>query len=130
MFSKLEGKLWVDKQDLGWIKADGRVIQPFSIGLFLARVLRGSHITMEQTRVDGGDLDAGIHRDTSGCENLLYQESGDRSGIDLFGIQAGGSRRTRDRDWPLSSVSIGPIPSLRFQDRLMYIRGTCGIPGI
>ena len=54
MFSKLEGKLWVDKQDLGWIKADGRVIQPFSIGLFLARVLRGSHITMEQTRVDGG----------------------------------------------------------------------------
>jgi hypothetical protein len=54
MFSKLEGKLWVDKQDLGWIKADGQVIQPFSIGLFLARVLRGSHITMEQTRVDGG----------------------------------------------------------------------------
>ena len=54
MFSKLEGKLWVDKQDLGWIKADGEVIQPFSIGLFLARVLRGSHITMEQTRVDEG----------------------------------------------------------------------------
>jgi hypothetical protein len=54
MFSKLEGKLWVDKQDLGWIKADAEVIQPFSIGLFLARVLRGSHITLEQTRVDGG----------------------------------------------------------------------------
>ena len=54
MFSKLEGKLWVDKQDLGWIKADGQVIQPFSMGLFLARVLRGSHITMEQTRVDEG----------------------------------------------------------------------------
>ena len=54
MFSKLEGKLWVDKQDLGWIKADGQVIQPFSIGLFLARVLRGSHLTMEQTRVDEG----------------------------------------------------------------------------
>jgi hypothetical protein len=54
MFSKLEGKLWVDKQDLGWIKADGEVIQPCSIGLFLARVLRGSHITLEQTRVDGG----------------------------------------------------------------------------
>ncbi len=54
MFSKLEGKLWVDKQDLGWIKADGQVIQPFSIGLFLARVLRGSRITMEQTRIDEG----------------------------------------------------------------------------
>jgi hypothetical protein len=50
MFSKVEGKLWVDKQDLGWIKVDGQVIQPFSMGLFLARVLRGSRITMEQTR--------------------------------------------------------------------------------
>jgi hypothetical protein len=53
MFSNLEGKLWVDKQDLGWIKADGQVIQPFSMGLFLAQVLRGSHITMEQTCVNG-----------------------------------------------------------------------------
>jgi hypothetical protein len=54
MFAKVEGKLWVDKQDLGWIKADGRVIQPFSMGLFLVRLLCGSHITMEQTRVDNG----------------------------------------------------------------------------
>lgn len=53
MFSKVQGKLWVDKQDHGWIKVDGQVIQPISIGLFFARVLRGSHITMEQTRVDG-----------------------------------------------------------------------------
>ena len=30
------------------------MIQPFSMGLFLARVLRGSQIKMEQTRVDGG----------------------------------------------------------------------------
>jgi hypothetical protein len=54
MFSKVAGKLWVDKQDLGWIKVDGQVIQPFSMGLFLARVLRGSRITMDQTRVDDG----------------------------------------------------------------------------
>lgn len=54
MFSKVAGKLWVDKQDLGWIKVDGQVIQPFSMGLFLVRLLRGSHITMDQTRVDDG----------------------------------------------------------------------------
>jgi hypothetical protein len=54
MFTKVAGKLWVDKQDLGWIKVDGQVIQPFSMGLFLVRLLRGSHITMEQTRVDDG----------------------------------------------------------------------------
>jgi hypothetical protein len=52
MFSKVAGKLWIDREDLGWIKVDGQVIQTFSIGLFLARVLRGSHITLEQTRVD------------------------------------------------------------------------------
>jgi hypothetical protein len=54
MFSKVAGKLWVDKQDFGWIKVDGQVIKPFSMGLFLVRLLRGSHIKMEQTRVDGG----------------------------------------------------------------------------
>jgi hypothetical protein len=54
MFAKVEGKLWIDKHDLGWIKVDGQVIQPFSMGLFLARVLRGSHITLEQTRVEDG----------------------------------------------------------------------------
>jgi hypothetical protein len=54
MMSRVQGKLWVDKQDFGWSKVDGEVTQPFSMGLFLARVLRGSHITMEETRVDDG----------------------------------------------------------------------------
>ena len=54
MYSKVAGKLWVDKQDLGWIKVDAQVIQPFSMGLFLVRLLRGSQIKMEQTRLDGG----------------------------------------------------------------------------
>lgn len=54
MIAKVEGKIWVDRQDLVWVKVDGSVIQPFSMGLFLARVLRGSHITMEQTRVADG----------------------------------------------------------------------------
>src|SRR6202047_5151019 len=54
MFSKVEGKLWVDKQDFGWIKVDGQVTQSFSMGLFVARVDRGSHIIMEQTSVGDG----------------------------------------------------------------------------
>ena len=53
MFPRVEGKLWVDKQDLGWIKVDAQVIQPFSMA-FLARVQRGSRIMMDQTRVDDG----------------------------------------------------------------------------
>ncbi len=54
MFPKVTGKLWVDKQDLGWIKVEGQVIHPFSMGLFLVRLLRGSQINMQQTRVNGG----------------------------------------------------------------------------
>jgi hypothetical protein len=54
MFSKVEGKLWVDKQDFGWIKVDGQVTQSFSMGLFVARVQRGSHIVLEQTCVGDG----------------------------------------------------------------------------
>jgi hypothetical protein len=38
MFSKVEGKLWVDKSDFGWIKVEGQVTQSFSMGLFVARV--------------------------------------------------------------------------------------------
>jgi hypothetical protein len=51
MFDKVEGKLWIDKQDFGWIKVDGEVTQSFSMGLFVARVQRGSHIILEQTCV-------------------------------------------------------------------------------
>ena len=54
MMSKVEGRLWVDKQDFGWVKVDGKVTQSFSMGLFLARMLGGSQITMEQTRLDAG----------------------------------------------------------------------------
>lgn len=51
MFSKVEGKLWIDEQDFGWVKVDGRVTQSFSMGLFVARVQAGSHIVLEQTCV-------------------------------------------------------------------------------
>jgi hypothetical protein len=51
IFSKVEGKLWIDKSDFGWIKVEGQVTQSFSMGLFVARVQRGSSIVLEQTNV-------------------------------------------------------------------------------
>lgn len=51
MFSKVEGKLWIDKSDFGWIKVEGQVTEPFSMGLFVARVQRGSHVVLEQISV-------------------------------------------------------------------------------
>jgi len=54
MFPKVKSKLWVDKNDFGWVKADATVIEPISIGLIFARVQPGSHIVFEQTRVNDG----------------------------------------------------------------------------
>jgi hypothetical protein len=51
MFSKVEGKFWIDKSDFGWVKVEGQVTQSFSMGLFVARVQRGSHIILEQKNV-------------------------------------------------------------------------------
>jgi len=50
----VHGKLWVDKQDFGWVKVDANVVAPFSMGLFLARVNPGTHILFEQIRVAEG----------------------------------------------------------------------------
>jgi hypothetical protein len=51
MFSRVGGKLWVDEHDFGWIRVDGQVLESFTMGLFVARVQRGSHIILDQTCV-------------------------------------------------------------------------------
>ena len=48
IFSKVTGKIWVDIQNFGWVKVDVNVAEPFSMGLFMARVQPGSHIVFEQ----------------------------------------------------------------------------------
>jgi hypothetical protein len=53
LLARVQGKLWVDKQDFGWVKVDGEVTQSFSMGLFVARVQRGSHILLEQISLGG-----------------------------------------------------------------------------
>jgi hypothetical protein len=74
MFSKVEGKLWIDKQDFGWIKVDGEVTQSFSIGLFVARVQRGSHIVMEQTCV-GDAVWVPKHLEMRASARILFLKS-------------------------------------------------------
>jgi hypothetical protein len=54
IFADVQAKLWVDEQDFGWVKADVTVMEPFSMGYFLARVQPGSRILFEQTRVGDG----------------------------------------------------------------------------
>ncbi len=51
ILGKVEGKLWIDKQDFGLVKAEGDVTQPISMGFFVARIEGGSHLILEQTCV-------------------------------------------------------------------------------
>ena len=52
LFSSIEGKLWIDLQDVRWTQAEANVIDTISIGWVLARIGPGAHITMKQVKVD------------------------------------------------------------------------------
>lgn len=52
ILSKLKGKLWIDKQDYNWVKAEAEAIDTISFGLFLARVHKGSQFSFEQVRLN------------------------------------------------------------------------------
>lgn len=49
---KLKGKIWIDKQEYYWVKAEAEAIDTISFGLFLARVHKGSHFSFEQVRLN------------------------------------------------------------------------------
>jgi hypothetical protein len=50
--SKFHGKVWIDKADLQLSKMDVEAIDTVSIGLFLARIHKGTRFIYEQTRVN------------------------------------------------------------------------------
>jgi hypothetical protein len=43
----VEGTLWIDKQDYSWVRFEADVLNPFSLGWFLARVAEGAHLSYE-----------------------------------------------------------------------------------
>jgi len=49
---KLRGKVWIDKNDYGWIKAQVETLDTLSWGLFVLRIHKGSKITFEQAWVN------------------------------------------------------------------------------
>jgi hypothetical protein len=50
--SKFHGRVWIDKADLEVAKMDVECLDTVSWGLFLARLHKGTRITLEQTRVN------------------------------------------------------------------------------
>jgi hypothetical protein len=49
---KFRFRAWIDKDESQWKKLDIQCIDTVSLGLFLARIHKGSRITIEQTRVN------------------------------------------------------------------------------
>jgi hypothetical protein len=54
VFQGLKGRFWVDQQDRQIVKVEVEVIDTISLGLFLVRVAKGSHATLELTSVGDG----------------------------------------------------------------------------
>jgi hypothetical protein len=52
MFTKIHGKLWIDKGEYQWVKLEAETTDTISFGLFLARLWKGSTFRFEQRRVN------------------------------------------------------------------------------
>jgi len=52
ILTKFEGRVWIDKAELQWVKLDITAIDTVSIGFVLARIHKGTHLIMELTRVN------------------------------------------------------------------------------
>ncbi len=49
---KFHGRVWIDKNDLQWMKLDVECIDTVSLGWVLARIHKGTRVVIEQTRVN------------------------------------------------------------------------------
>jgi hypothetical protein len=52
VLSKLRGKVWIDRAEYQWVKADMQVLDTISVGLALFRIAPGGAIQFEQKRVN------------------------------------------------------------------------------
>lgn len=53
LYHNMEGTLWIDRQDYQWVKVEADVLNSISIGLFLARIGKGTRISFERSKVNG-----------------------------------------------------------------------------
>ena len=50
--SKMSGKFWVSKADYKWMKVETDLVEDFKVGWFLVKIDKGTHIELEQTRIN------------------------------------------------------------------------------
>jgi hypothetical protein len=52
-FSKIRGRIWIEKAGYQWVKIEAETTSTISFGLFLARMNPGAKLVVEQTRING-----------------------------------------------------------------------------
>jgi hypothetical protein len=52
LLSKFKGRVWIDKAEAQWVELDITAIDTISVGLFLARIHKGTHLVIDLTRVN------------------------------------------------------------------------------
>jgi hypothetical protein len=53
ILGKFKGRVWIDKSEAQWVKIDITAIDTISFGWILARIHKGLHVQVEQTKVNG-----------------------------------------------------------------------------
>jgi hypothetical protein len=82
---KFRFRVWIDKAEGQWVKLDAEAIDTVSVGLFLARVHKGSRIVIEQTRVNDEvwlprhmevkvDVRVAVMKDFNIAEDVTYRD--------------------------------------------------------
>jgi hypothetical protein len=54
IFPHLKGKIWIDKADYAWVRAEGELYETFAFGWILVRVAKGARASVEQVRTPEG----------------------------------------------------------------------------
>jgi hypothetical protein len=52
ILSKIKGKVWIEKKEYNWVKAEAESIDTISFGLFLFRIHKGARLDFEQTHLN------------------------------------------------------------------------------
>lgn len=73
-FSKIRGKIWIDKSEYQWVKVEAETIDTISFGLVLFRLYKGAHLEFEQARVnDEIWLPKRVHVEAAGRVGLVVR---------------------------------------------------------
>jgi hypothetical protein len=52
ILSKIKGKIWIEKKEYNWVKAEAESIDTISFGLFLFRIHKGTRLAFEQLHLN------------------------------------------------------------------------------